>query len=335
METVVAVTVAAAAAALLHLRHGAWTARRRDADAAGGTHTIAPGYHDRLEVVTDAVLHAAAVSAAASRRGPRVAVRGAVLYVPPRDDWAVDFGPSGWRDKVYRARTVSGLFVLNWSSAVPTLVGGGVEAGEQATPHVALNREVREELGEEAAGAFQFGPQHYQFSRVTSTGPATHQVRVVHHYAVLLRDRATYAGLLRHFFDFDRPTLTHEVHGAVSLPLALEAPRDLAKVRRGGWNVIGLPSYLTHSLRLVAGPLVLHLRRFGLVSEAEMHHILDLASMVTHGHGGGRARRPFNAAVVLGVPGAAAVAAKAASGGVITRDMYGVPPSSKGGAGSK
>ena len=102
-----------------------------------------------------------------SNRAAAVSVRGAVFHVPNGNAWRVLFGPKPWKtDKQYRARAVSTLVVLNWSSLVPTFVGGGVSTSETSCPHKALNRELSEELGHDAASAFAFLPRHYQFSLV-------------------------------------------------------------------------------------------------------------------------------------------------------------------------
>ena len=249
---------------------------------------LQPGWHcGDLPGVTATVK---ALRKAASSRRPSVTARGAIFFLPPRDDWAVDFGPKPWKeDRRYRARAPSVLLVLNWSSMAPTFVGGGVGRKELDAPHTALNREVAEELGDAAAAALQFRAEHYQFTHVRQTGPAAHSLHVAHHYAVVVRDPSVYRALLRGFFDFDRPALLHEVHGAVSLPLCIEAPSDLTRVKPHGHNIIGVPSHIARSLTIVRTPLLLHLVRLGLVDNRLLDHIMSLAERV-------ESSRPFRKA---------------------------------------
>ena len=219
-----------------------------------------------------------------SNRAAAVSVRGAVFHVPNGDAWRVLFGPKPWKtDKQYRARAVSTLVVLNWSSLVPTFVGGGVSTSETSCPHKALNRELSEELGHYAASAFSFLPRHYQFSLVQRSKRGKRVLRVEHHYAVALRDADVYQRLLRGFFDFKRPALVHEVHGAASVPLCVEAPDDVADVSPGGWNVVGLPSFIGRSFRQIYQPLLVHMVRFGMLKCQELAHVLALAEACTHG----------------------------------------------------
>lgn len=295
-----AAVVAGACTAALAVRH---------ATHAPPGPSLQPGWRCgdlRAVTATIKVLRAAA----GSRRKPSVTARGAVFFVPPRDDWAVDFGAKPWKeDRRYRARAPSLLLVLNWSSMAPTLVGGGVKASELDAPHVALNRELGEELGSAAAAALQFTAEHYQFTHVRDTGGAPHELHVEHHYAAVVRDPGVYRALLRDFFDFDRPALLHEVHGAVSLPLCIEAPTDLARVKPGGHNVIGLPSHVARSLAIVRHTLLLHMVRLGLVDDRLLDHILSLAELVD-------SSRPLRKADFWAEPGTAAVAAARGQGHV-------------------
>lgn len=144
--------------------------------------------------------------------------------------------------------------VLNWWSLKPSLVGGGVSRRHgDATPEDALNREMREELGD-GAERISVTRDNYCFTIVSKDG-----ADFAHHYCVVLRDEEAYTVMAKQFFQ-PRPALLHELVGVVDVPLTIEAPDDVAKVNWWGRNVIGLPRFFAGSITgSVRDALLLHM----------------------------------------------------------------------------
>eukprot|EP01035_Chromulina_nebulosa_P002024 gene2024-2733_t len=203
---------------------------------------------------------------------------GTVLFIP--QDFRVDFGRSVWPSP-YQKKICSPIVLLcqGWTDGRSGFIGGQIEKGESVFQ--SMNREFLEEAGSSA----NFTMSEYLFSYIN---PAGNQMS--HVFVQTTHDRNYFTSILSNFHTSpDRKAYIDEIFSITGVPLWVEGPENAEDV---SWNnnVWGLPrllamngGFLTGTLNnsnIVRDQLVLILLRSGVVDDAAMRRVFQLAARV-------------------------------------------------------